>query len=221
MCIKGTQDNLRCISVGSEDLEAGEKPWINHPLYTNGFTKHFAVLLSQLCERSLAARVKLCGASEALDCQSVLKEIWKSNVSRLYTKKDSVIALHSDKRIYEVINGIEADVELFESMADKSSQKLAKSQQRERDKSLPSESMEEEKEQPSAEKLDDRRALKCARQDSGDSFFESSKSSLGPFIPQKIRLPEVPGMYYSHACTRQAITFPDNKLFDDVYLKIV
>ena len=87
------------------------------------------------CERSLATRVKLCGTSEALDRQSVLKEIWKSNVFRLYTKKGGVIALHSDKRIYEVINGIEADVELFESMADKSSQKLAKPQQRERDKS--------------------------------------------------------------------------------------
>ena len=65
---------------GAEELEAGEKPWINHKLYTDGFTKHFAVILSQLCERSLVTRVKLCGASEALDCQSVLKEIWKFRV---------------------------------------------------------------------------------------------------------------------------------------------
>ena len=122
---------------GAEDSEAGEKPWINHKLYTEGFTKHFAVLLSQLCERSLATRVKLCGASGALDCQSVLKEIWKSNVSKLYTKdKHGAIVLHSDKRIHEVIHGIEEDVALFESMADKSSQKLAKPQQREWDKSL-------------------------------------------------------------------------------------
>jgi len=116
---------------GAEDLEASEKPWIDHELYTDEFTKHFAVLLSQLCQRSLATRVKLCGASRALDCQSVLKEIWKSNVSKLYFKdKHGAIVLHSDKRIHEALLGIEEDVVLFESMTDKSSQKLAKPQQR-------------------------------------------------------------------------------------------
>ena len=100
------------------------------PILYNGITKHFAVLLSQLCERSLATGIKLCGTSEDLDCQSVLKEIWKSNVARLYTEKDGGKVLHSDKRIYEVINEIESDVELFESISDKTSQKLTKPQQR-------------------------------------------------------------------------------------------
>ena len=72
------------MAAGAEELEAGEKPWSDHKLYTDEFTTHFAVLLSQLCERSLVTRVKLCGPSRALDCQSVLKEIWKSNVSKLY-----------------------------------------------------------------------------------------------------------------------------------------
>ena len=87
------------MAEGAEELEAGEKPWIDHKLYTDEFTTHFAVLLSQLCERSLATRVKLCGPSRALDCQSVLKEIWKSNVSKLYYKdKNDAIVLHSDKK---------------------------------------------------------------------------------------------------------------------------
>ena len=207
---------------GPEELEAGEKPWINHKLDTDGFTKNFAVLLSQLCERSLATRVKLCVTSEALDCQSVLKEIWKSNVSNLYTKdKHGASVLHSDKRICEVFHGIEEDVALFESMADKSSQKLTKPQRRERDKSPLSESMEEEKEEPPVERHEDRRVSKRARSDSGVASFESFKRSFGPSIPQKIRLPEIPGMYYSYACTRQPIAFPDIELSSDVSLKIV
>ena len=119
------------MAEGAEESEVGEKPWSDHKLYTDEFTTHFAVLLSQLCERSLATRVKLCGSSRALDCQSVLKEIWKSNVSKFYFKdKHGAIVLHSDKRIHEALLGIEEDVVLFESMTDKSSQKLAKPQQR-------------------------------------------------------------------------------------------
>ena len=107
------------MAAGAEELEAGEKPWSDHKLYTDEFTTHFAVLLSQLCERSLVTRVKLCGPSRALDCQSVLKEIWKSNVSKLYYKdKNGAIVLHSDKKIHEVLRGIEEDVLLFESFAD-------------------------------------------------------------------------------------------------------
>ena len=51
---------------GAEELEAGEKTWINHQLYTNVFTKHFAVLLSQLCERSLATGVNIFRGQGAL-----------------------------------------------------------------------------------------------------------------------------------------------------------
>ena len=141
------------MAEGAEESEVGEKPWSDHKLYTDEFTTHFAVLLSQLCERSLATRVKLCGSSRALDCQSVLKDIWKSNVSKLYYKdKNGAIVLHSDKKIYEVLRAIEEDVCLFESLADKSSQKLPKPQQRERDKSPLPAAIDEEKEESLSEK---------------------------------------------------------------------
>ena len=120
---------------GADDLEAGEKPWINHPLYTTGFTKHFTVLLCQLCERSLATRIKLCGTGENLDRQSVLKEIWKSNVARLYVEKAGKSVLVSDKLVFDIINEIKSDVELFEAMSAEPSQKPTKPQQSERDKS--------------------------------------------------------------------------------------
>ena len=200
------------MAAGAEELEAGEKPWSDHKLYTDEFTTHFAVLLSQLCERSLATRVKLCGSSRALDCQSVLKDIWKSNVSKLYYKdKNGAIVLHSDKKIHEVFRGIEEDILLFESLADKSSQKPSKPQQRERDKSPLPAVIDEEKEESLSEKREAGRGSKRARfeLDAGASSLESSKCSSGSSIPQKIRLPEVPGMYYSHACTRQTIAFLD------------
>ena len=200
------------MAAGAEELEAGEKPWSDHKLYTDEFTTHFAVLLSQLCERSLVTRVKLCGPSRALDCQSVLKEIWKSNVSKLYYKdKNGAIVLHSDKKIHEVLGAIEEDVLLFESLADKSSQKPSKPQQRERVKSPLLDAIDEEKEKSPSENPETGRVSKRARSElnAGASSPESSKSSSESSIPQKIRLPEAPGMYYSHACTRQAIAFLD------------
>ena len=211
------------MAEGAEESEVGEKPWSDHKLYTDEFTTHFAVLLSQLCERSLVTRVKLCGPSRALDCQSVLKEIWKSNVSKLYYKdKNGAIVLHSDKKIHEVLRAIEEDVCLFESLADKSSQKLPKPQQRERDKSPLPAVMDEDKEEFPSEKPEAGRAPKRAlsEQNAGASSSESSKSSSGSSIPQKIRLPEAPGMYYSHARTRQAIAFLDIELSSNVRLKM-
>ena len=209
------------MAEGAEELEAGEKPWIDHKLYTDEFTTHFAVLLSQLCKRSLATRVKLCGPSR--DCQSVLKEIWNSNVSKLYYKdKNGAIVLHSDKKIHEVLRAIEEDVCLFESLADKSSQKMPKPQQRERDKSpLPAVTDEDKDEFPS-EKPEAVRTAKRVRseQNAAASSPEPSKSSSGSSIPQKIRLPEAPGMYYSHARTRQAIAFLDIELSSNVRSKM-
>jgi len=205
------------MAEGAEESEVGEKPWSDHKLYTDEFTTHFAVLLSQLCERSLATRVKLCGSSRALDCQSVLKEIWKSYVSKLYYKdKHGVVVLHSDKKIHEVLHGIEEDVLVFESLADKSSQKLSKPQQRERDKSPLPASIDEEKEESPSENRE--AGSKRARHelDAGASSLESSKSSLGSSVPQRIRLPDVPGMYYPHACTGQAIACFDIELSSDV-----
>ena len=107
---------------GADDLpEAGGEPWINHQLYTTGFTKHLAVLLSQLCERSLVTRIKLCGTSENLYRQSLLKEFWRSNVARLYIEKHGKSVLGSDKYLFDTINEIKSDVELFESTSAESS----------------------------------------------------------------------------------------------------
>jgi hypothetical protein len=197
---------------GADDLEAGEKPWINHRLYVTGFTKHFAVLLSQLCERSLATRIKFCSTSEDLDRQSVLKEIWKSNVASLYIEKEVVLVLGSDKFVFDILNEIKLDVEIFESMSAESCQKLTKPRQRERDQSPSSDSMEEKNEEFSVEEIEVSRSLKLVRPDAGGSSSEVYMSSLGLSVPQKIRLPEAPVMYYSDVCTRQAIAFPDKEL---------
>ena len=72
--------------------------------------------------------------------------------------------------------------------------------------------MEEENEEFSVEEIEASRSLKRARPDAGGSSSDVSKNSLGLSVPQKIRLPDAPGMYYSYACTRQAIAFPDKEL---------
>ena len=36
------------MAEGAEESEVGEKPWSDHKLYTDEFTTHFAVLLTQL-----------------------------------------------------------------------------------------------------------------------------------------------------------------------------
>jgi hypothetical protein len=123
-------------------------------------------------------------------------------------EKDGELVLGSDKFLFDTINEIKSDFELFESMSADPSQKLTKPQQRERDKSLSSDSMEEGNEEFSVKEIEACRSLQRARPDAGGSSSEISNSSLGLSVPQKIHLPEAPGMYYSWACTRQAIAFP-------------
>jgi hypothetical protein len=74
-----------------------EKAWIKHQLYTNPLSRHLAVLLPQVCHRSLEIRVRSCGTSEDLDRQAMLKEIWESNVSKLYIEEEGSLTLSSDK----------------------------------------------------------------------------------------------------------------------------
>jgi hypothetical protein len=88
-------------------------------------------------------------------------------------------------------------------MSAESSRKLTKPQQRERDKSPSSDFMEEENEEISVEEIEATRPLKRVRADAGGSSSDASNRSVRLSVPQKIRLPEVPGMYYSYACTRQ------------------
>ena len=182
--------------MGAEDSEVEEKPWIKHQLCTNPLSRHFAVLLSQLFQRSLEIRVKSCGTSEDLDRQAMLKEISESSVSQLYIEKEGSLTLASDKYICEVIIEMKADIKLLKGVYEPS-RKLIRPHQGERDK-LSSHGLDMEvaiehlgpDEAPGA----DETSRKRARQAGCGLFSRSSRSFFESSTPQKIRMSQAPGI---------------------------
>ena len=96
-----------------DDLLEDVKPWTEHRLYENAFTKPIAIKLAELCERYTDAKLKLGGITTASDRREMLRMTWQHYVGRMYA--DNQGTLVSDVIVLEVPQQVETDVEKFES----------------------------------------------------------------------------------------------------------
>ena len=96
-----------------DDLLEDVKPWTEHRLYENAFTKPIAIKLAELCERYTDAKLKLGGITTASDRREMLQMTWQYYVGRMYTDNQGTLA--SDAIIFEVLQQVEGDAEKFES----------------------------------------------------------------------------------------------------------
>ena len=167
-----------------DDLLEDVKPWTEHRLYENAFTKPIAIKLAELCERYTDAKLKLGGITTASDRREMLRMTWQHYVGRMHTDNQGTLA--SDASIFEVLQQVEGDAEKFVSLSEPS-KKLKR----------PLSSDQVSRKELETVDIEEPSSSKRLRQD----LTQVSSRPL-PAVPVKLPGIGSSGVYYSRACTR-------------------